>query len=148
MVALAPISTKSSTTHITDLRYFLEAAIGLGSKTETIAAHYGTGVDGYILTHHAVVVDFYARVKDGIVANLYIVANEGIGEYFYIVAQTYVFADIAEGADENVLSQFSCFGYIAGFLDAGHLLGHHFLVLWPDRVAKAVVGIGNAQRVR
>jgi hypothetical protein len=104
--------------HIADLRDLFQGSICLRSKTKSIAADNGTGMNRNIITQLAVMIDLYPRVDDAVVADDNIIADICIGIDLGIVSQFYMFTDISKGADKNLFAIGSGLGYITGFLYA------------------------------
>ena len=51
-------------------------------------------------------IDFHAGMNEAIITDGYVIADISIRKYFCVPANLYIFADISECADKNIISKF------------------------------------------
>src|SRR5258708_396297 len=114
--------------YIADLRYFLEAAVRLRCKAESIAANDGAAMNGDMCADHTVMIYFYTRVQDGIVSDPHVITQIDMRMDLHVVPDHDSLSQVGECADKYILPQTGCFGDIGRLLDTGQLLRLDFLV--------------------
>ena len=117
---------------VAELGNGLIATIGLGSKTEAIAADNAIGKDDTMDSDDGIVVNAHTRMDDRIVTNADVVADVGVGVNRDPISDMTLAAHVGESTPVPVHSYRAVFAQKAGLFDPPTGLYGNFLILFQE----------------
>src|SRR3569833_538615 len=127
--------------HIADLRYFIVSTIGVGSKTEAVAADYGARMDDRIVTDNTIEVNCHPWKKGHIITDSYVIPNISIGIYFSVIANFGPLPYVGESADITIIAYLCRWMYETWLFDTRFIQLDGVVLFQQDR--KSTVSVIN-----